>query len=520
MAHETNEEGSEMGFGITIGIVLAALVLGAAVTGLVVFVLNRQKLAESSRLIEEARREAENIKREALLKAREEVAAQKDALERELKERRAEIQRLEERVLKREESVDAKLSAIEQKSAELERKQREIQELEEKTQALYEQQLRELERISGLSRDQAREIFLKRVEEEARYEAARIMKQEEERAREEAERKAKELVAMAIQRCASDHAAETTVSTVTLPSDDVKGRIIGREGRNIRTFENLTGINLIIDDTPDAVTLSSFDPVRREIARRTLEKLIADGRIHPARIEEVYTKVRDEIEEEFREVGEEAIFETGLAGIHPELVKTLGKLKFRTSYGQNVLKHSLEVAFLAGLMAGDLGLDVKMAKRAGLLHDIGKALDHEVEGPHALIGAEFARRYKEPDIVVNAIEAHHGEVPYRSIEAVLIQAADAISASRPGARRETLESYIKRLEKLEEIAQSYEGVEKCYAMQAGREIRVIVKPTEMSDEDADILARTVAKRIEEEMQYPGQIKVTVIREHRAIEYAR
>jgi ribonuclease Y len=346
------------------------------------------------------------------------------------------------------------------------------------------------------------------------------MKQEEERAREEAERKAKELVAMAIQRCASDHAAETTVSTVTLPSDDVKGRIIGREGRNIRTFENLTGINLIIDDTPDAVTLSSFDPVRREIARRTLEKLIADGRIHPARIEEVYTKVRDEIEEEFREVGEEAIFETGLAGIHPELVKTLGKLKFRTSYGQNVLKHSLEVAFLAGLMAGDLGLDVKMAKRAGLLHDIGKALDHEVEGPHALIGAEFARRYKEPDIVVNAIEAHHGEVPYRSIEAVLIQAADAISASRPGARRETLESYIKRLEKLEEIAQSYEGVEKCYAMQAGREIRVIVKPTEMSDEDADILARTVAKRIEEEMQYPGQIKVTVIREHRAIEYAR
>jgi ribonuclease Y len=509
-----------MGFDITIVIVLAALVLGAAVTGTIVFALNRQKLAESSRLIEEARREAENIKREALLKAREEVAAQKDALERELKERRAEIQRLEERVIKREESVDAKLSALEQKTTELERRQREIQELEQKTQAIYEQQLRELERISGLSRDQAREIILKRVEEEARYEAARIIKQEEERAREEAERKAKELVALAIQRCASDHAAETTVSTVTLPSDDVKGRIIGREGRNIRTFENLTGINLIIDDTPDAVTLSSFDPVRREIARRTLEKLIADGRIHPARIEEVYTKVRDEIEEEFREVGEEAIFETGLAGIHPELVKTLGKLKFRTSYGQNVLKHSLEVAFLAGLMAGDLGLDVKMAKRAGLLHDIGKALDHEVEGPHSLIGGEFARRYKEPDIVVNAIEAHHGEVPYRFIEAVLIQAADAISASRPGARRETLESYIKRLEKLEEIAQSYEGVEKCYAMQAGREIRVIVKPTEMSDEDADILARTVAKRIEEEIQYPGQIKVTVIREHRAIEYAR
>lgn len=499
--------------------VVGVFVGGGAVAAYLYFGA-RRKLAEGARIVEEARREAENIRREAQLKAREEVAAQKEALEKELKERRAEIQKLEERVLKREESVDAKLAAIDARMAEIAKQQKEVENLERRTREVYEQQLAELERISGMSREQARESILKRVEEEARYEAARILKQEEERAREEADRKAKELVAIAIQRCASDHAAETTVSTVTLPSDDVKGRIIGREGRNIRTFENLTGINLIIDDTPDAVTLSSFDPVRREIARRTLERLIADGRIHPARIEEVYTKVKEEIEEEFREVGEEAIFETGLAGIHPELVKTLGKLKFRTSYGQNVLKHSLEVAFLAGLMAGDLGLDVKMAKRAGLLHDIGKALDHEVEGPHAIIGAEVARRYKEPELVVNSIEAHHGEVPYRSIEAVLIQAADAISASRPGARRETLESYIKRLEKLEEIGQSYEGVEKCYAMQAGREIRVIVKPTEMSDEDADILARTVAKRIEEEMQYPGQIKVTVIREHRAIEYAR
>jgi ribonuclease Y len=377
-----------------------------------------------------------------------------------------------------------------------------------------------LEQISGMTMEQAKEYILEKAREEARLEAARILKAEEEKALQEADRKAKEYIATAIQKYASDLAAETTVSVVTLPSDDMKGRIIGREGRNIRTFENLTGINLIIDDTPEAVTLSSFDPIRREIAKRTLEKLILDGRIHPARIEEVYNKVKEEIEEEFKEVGEDAVFELGLSGIHPEIIKLLGRLKFRTSYGQNVLQHSLEVAHIAGIMADELGIDSKTARRAGLLHDIGKAVDHEVQGSHDKIGAELARKYKEPEAVINAIEAHHGLAPFGSIEAILVQTADAISASRPGARRETLESYIRRLEQLEKIANSFEGVEKCYAMQAGREVRVIVKPEQISDEEAEILARDLARKIEEEMEYPGQIKVTVIREHRAVEYAK
>lgn len=493
---------------------------GVALTFLYFQSIRKHKKEEAESLIVEAKKESESLKREALLKAREEAAALKDEAEKELRERRLEIQKLEERVIKREESIEQKLNILEQRQIEISEKQREIEQLRQKINELYEQQNHELERISKMSKEEARNAFLDRVKEEAKFDAVRIIKQEEERAREEAERNAREIVTMAIQRCSTDLAAETPVTAVTLQSDDIKGRIIGREGRNIRTFENLTGINLIIDDTPEAVILSCFDPIRREVAKRTLEKLILDGRIHPARIEEVYGKVKDELEEEFREVGEEAIFETGITGLHPELVKILGKLKFRTSYGQNVLKHSLEVAFLMGLMAGDLGLDVKVAKRAGLLHDIGKALNHEVEGPHAVIGADIAKRYKESEVVVNAIEAHHGEVPYKTIEAVLVQSADAISASRPGARREALESYIKRLEKLEEIAHSYQGVDKCYAMQAGREVRVIVKPSEMSDDESDILARELAKRIEEEVQYPGQIKVTVVREHRAVEYAK
>lgn len=499
---------------------IVGVIIGAGLTYVYFLTLGRAKRIEAEKILENARKEAESTKREMLLKAREEAAAYKEEAERELKERRNEIQKLEERVIKREEAIDQKIQQIEQKQEALAQKEKEIDELKKQVEDLMSQQMRELERITGMTKEEAKDVLLKRVKEEARLEVARIIHQEEEKAQKEAERRAREIISAAIQRCATDHAAETTVSVVPLPGDDIKGRIIGREGRNIRTFENLTGINLIIDDTPEAVVLSSFDPIRREIARRTLEKLIADGRIHPARIEEVYEKVKNEIEEEFVEVGEEAIFETGISGVHPELVKTLGKLKFRTSYGQNVLKHSLEVSHLAGIMAAELGLDIKIAKRAGLLHDIGKALGHEVEGPHAQIGADLARRYKEPEEVVSAIESHHGESDFESIYGILIQTADAISASRPGARQETLESYVKRLEKLEEIAQSYKGVEKCYAMQAGRELRIIVKPSDVSDEEADLLAHEIAKKIEEELQYPGQIKVTVIREHRAVEYAK
>lgn len=499
---------------------ITGLIAGAGAVYLYLLNRNRALTEKANEILEEARKKAEEIVREASLKAREEAARLREEVEIELRQRRSEIQRLEERILKREEDLDEKIREAEETREKAYRLKEEAEVLKKEAEETLIKQVKELERISGLTVEQAKEMVLEKAKEEARLEAARIYKEEEEKALQEADRKAKEIISTAIQRYASDLAAETTVSVVTLPSDDMKGRIIGREGRNIRTFENLTGINLIIDDTPEAVTLSSFDPIRREIAKRTLEKLILDGRIHPARIEEVYEKVKAEIEEEFKEVGEEAIFELGLSGVHPEIVRLLGRLKFRTSYGQNVLQHSIEVAHFAGIMADELGLDSKLARRAGLLHDIGKAVDHEIQGSHDKIGAELARKYKESEEVVNAIEAHHGLAPFLTVEAVLVQAADAISASRPGARRETLESYIKRLEQLEKIASSFTGVEKCYAMQAGREVRVIVKPDEISDEEAEIIARELAKKIESEMEYPGQIKVTVIRERRAVEYAK
>lgn len=503
---------------------LTGLLFGiAAGAGLIYLYLtkrNKELTENANRIISEAQRKAEDLIREASLKAREEAAKLREEVENELKLRRSEIQRLEERILKREEDLDKRIQEAEEIRQQAQAFKEEAERLKKEAEETLQKQLKELERISGMTMEQAKEFILEKAREEARLEAARIYKEEEERVLSEADKKAKEIISTAIQRYASDLAAETTVSVVTLPSDDMKGRIIGREGRNIRTFENLTGINLIIDDTPEAVTLSSFDPIRREIAKRTLEKLVLDGRIHPARIEEVYEKVKEEIEEEFKEVGEEAVFELGISGVHPEIIRLLGRLKFRTSYGQNVLQHSIEVAHLAGIMADELGLDSKLARRAGLLHDIGKAVDHEVQGSHDKIGAELARKYRESEEVVNAIEAHHGIAPFLSVEAVLVQAADAISASRPGARRETLENYIKRLEQLERIASSFSGVEKCYAMQAGREVRVIVKPDEISDEEAEIIARELARKIESEMEYPGQIKVTVIRERRAIEYAK
>ncbi|KUK12374.1 MAG: Ribonuclease Y [Moorella sp. 60_41] len=471
-------------------------------------------------IIQEAKREAEAKKREALLEAKEEVHRLRNEVERENRERRTELQRLERRLLQKEEALERKAEGLERREAHLHRQEEELQRLKQHLEELKRQQVAELERLSGLTTEEAKALLLKSVEEEVRHEAALLIKQVETEAKEEADKRAKEIITWAIQRCAPEVVAETTVSVVNLPNDEMKGRIIGREGRNIRALETLTGVDLIIDDTPEAVILSAFDPIRREIARIALEKLIADGRIHPARIEEMVERARREIEQKIREEGEQAAFEAGVHGLHPELIRLLGRLKYRTSYGQNVLKHSLEVAFLAGSMAAELGADVQVAKRAGLLHDIGKAVDFEVEGPHVNIGVELAKKYRESPEVIHAIAAHHGDIEPRSIEAVLVQAADAISAARPGARRETLEAYIKRLEKLEEIADSFGGVDKAYAIQAGREIRIIVKPEKIDDTMAAQLARDIVKKIEQELEYPGQIKVVVIRETRAVDYAK
>ncbi len=441
-------------------------------------------------------------------------------LERENRERRNEFQRLERRLVHKEEILDRKGESLEKKEDILNKKNKEIEKRELDIEELYKKQVEELEKLSGLTSDQARELLLNDVRKETSHEAAIMIKEIEYKAKDEASKRAREIISHAIQKCAADHVAETTVSVVSLPNDEMKGRIIGREGRNIRTLETLTGIDLIIDDTPEAVILSGFDPIRREVARIALEKLISDGRIHPARIEEMVDKARKEVSEHIREVGEQATFDTGIHGIHSEMVRLLGRLKFRTSYGQNVLNHSIEVSHLAGIMAAELGADVKIAKRAGLLHDIGKAVDHEVEGPHVDIGVDLCRKFRESKEVIHAVAAHHGDVEPETIEAILVQAADAVSAARPGARRETLEAYIKRLEKLEEIANGFEGVEKSYAIQAGREVRIIVKSDEINDLDTIHIARDIVKRIENELEYPGQIKVNVIRETRAVEYAK
>lgn len=475
---------------------------------------------KSKRIIEEAEKEAESLKKETILEAKEETHKSRVEFEKESRDRRNELQRLERRLMQREELLDKKGETLEKKEELQSKKQSEIDKLQTSVQELYDKQREELERLSGLSVEDAKTLLLEQVSNEIKHETALLAKELETKAKEEADKKAREIITCAIQRCAADHVAETTVNVVSLPNDEMKGRIIGREGRNIRTLETLTGVDLIIDDTPEAVILSSFDPIRREVAKIALEKLIVDGRIHPARIEEMVDKAKKEVENDIKEEGEQATLETGVLGLHPELIKLLGRLKYRTSYGQNVLKHSIEVAYLAGLMASELGIDPTMAKRAGLLHDIGKAVDHEVEGPHALIGSEIAKKYHESSLIVNAIGAHHNDLEPQSLEAVLIQAADAISAARPGARRETIEAYIKRLEKLEEIANSYEGVEKSYAIQAGREVRIIVKPEELDDAECIELCRSIVKRIETELEYPGQIKVNVIRETRSIEYAK
>jgi len=501
----------------------------ALVVGFLLGFIYRKNIAEkltgaaekAAELIkEEAHREASAKKKEILLEAKEESIKTKNDIEREVKERRAEVQKHEKRLIQKEEQLDKKANSFEKKEEQLQRK---IESLDEKTvaaeTALAKQQ-QELERISGMSSEQAKDFLLSNIENEVRVEAAQMIKEAEAKAKLDADKKAKEILATAVQRCAVDHVTETSVSVVQLPNDEMKGRIIGREGRNIRTLESLTGIDLIIDDTPEAVILSGFDPVRREIAKVALEKLVADGRVHPARIEEMVEKAKKEVEASIREEGESASMEVGVHGLHPELTRLLGKMKFRTSYGQNVLRHSIEVAHLCGLMAGELGLDITLAKRAGLLHDIGKAIDHEQEGSHVSLGAALLKKYRESEIIINACEAHHGDVEPTSIMSVLVMAADAISAARPGARRETLESYIKRLQKLEEIANSFDGVEKTFAIQAGRELRLIVVPETVDDSGMTLLAREVAKRIETEVEYPGNIKINLIRETRAIEYAK
>ena len=471
-------------------------------------------------IIDEALKTAETKKREALLEVKEESLRTKNELEKETKERRSELQKYERRVLSKEESVDKKADAVEKREAECTAKVAELQKREKKVDELEQKGVQELERISGLTSDQAKDELLRSVEDDVKVDVARLYKELESRAKEEAGKKAKEYVVNAIQKCAVDHVSETTISVVQLPSDEMKGRIIGREGRNIRTLETLTGVDLIIDDTPEAVVLSAFDPIRREIARVALEKLIVDGRIHPARIEEMVEKAQKEVEAQIREDGENAAMDVGVHGIHPELLKLLGRMKFRTSYGQNALKHSIEVAQLSGLLAGEVGADVRMAKRAGLLHDIGKSIDHEVEGSHIQIGVDLCKKYKESAVVINTVASHHGDVEPESLVACIVQAADAISAARPGARRETLETYTNRLKQLEDITNEFKGVDKSFAIQAGREIRVMVIPEQVNDADMVLLARDISKQIEAELEYPGQIKVNVIRESRAVDYAK
>ncbi|MBC1272019.1 ribonuclease Y [Listeria booriae] len=510
---------------------LLFLIVGLVVGSLIYKSSSQRKLVAArgtaELITEDAKKEAETLKKEALLEGKEENHKLRTEIENELRGRRGELQKSENRLLQREENLDRKDTSLSKREATLERKeesiskrQQHIEEKESKVEEMIEKQQGELERISALTKEEAKNVILSQVEEELTHDTAVMVKDYETRAKEEADKKAKNILSLAIQRSAADHVAETTVSVVNLPNDEMKGRIIGREGRNIRTLETLTGIDLIIDDTPEAVILSGFDPVRREIARIALEKLVQDGRIHPARIEEMVDKARKEVDEHIREVGEQATFEVGIHSIHPDLIKILGRLRYRTSYGQNVLNHSLEVAKLAGILASELGEDVTMAKRAGLLHDIGKAIDHEIEGSHVEIGVELATKYKENDIVINSIASHHGDTEATSVIAVLVAAADALSAARPGARSETLENYIRRLEKLEEISESYEGVEKSYAIQAGREVRIIVEPDSIDDLASYRLARDIRKRIEEELEYPGHIKVTVIRETRAVEYAK
>ena len=475
---------------------------------------------KSREIIDEALKTAETKKREALLEAKEESLKTKNELEKETRERRAELQRYERRVLSKEENLDKKSDAMEKREAGLAAREEALNKRNAEVESLYEKGIQELEKISGLTSAHAKEYLLKSVEDDVKHDTAKLIKELDNKAKEEADKKAREYVVTAIQRCAADHVAETTVSVVQLPNDEMKGRIIGREGRNIRTLETLTGVELIIDDTPEAVVLSGFDPVRREVARIALERLIVDGRIHPARIEEMVEKAQKEVETNMREEGEAAALEVGIHGLHPELIRLLGKLKYRTSYGQNALKHSIEVAQLSGLLAGEIGLDVRMAKRAGLLHDIGKAVDHEMEGSHIQLGAELCKKYKEPAVVLNTVESHHGDVEPQSLIACIVQAADTISAARPGARRETLETYTNRLKQLEDITNSFKGVDKSFAIQAGREVRIMVVPEQINDDGMILLARDISKKIEEALEYPGQIKVNVIRESRVTDYAK
>ena len=509
--------------------IIIACVVAAAAAGVLIGIVYRKKVAEATigsaqqeatRIVNDAVSKAESKKKEAILEAKDEIHRQRTELEKELRERRSEVQRQERRLAQKEESLDRKTENIEKKDEQLTNKFKAAEKKAEEIEVVKRSQIEMLEKISGFNKEQAKDYLLKTLESDLVHEKAVKIMEYEQKTKDEADEKAREIIATAIQRCAADHSADATVSVVALPNDEMKGRIIGREGRNIRTLETITGVDLIIDDTPEAITVSCFDPVRREIARLTLEKLIADGRIHPTRIEELYEKSKREVEHTIKQTGERAAIDAGVNGIHPELIRQLGKLRYRTSYGQNVLNHSLEVSYIAGLMASELGADVKTAKRAGLLHDIGKALDHEMEGSHIELGVEYARKYKENDNVVHAIEAHHGDVEARTIVACLVQAADAISAARPGARRENLQNYIKRLEKLEEITNSFPCVDKSYAIQAGREVRIMVKPEAVSDDQMVLVARDIVKKIEDELEYPGQIKVNVIRENRVIDVAK